>query len=172
LILKKGKFFMSVKQKSSKETRKKLLQAAQKLFATHGFAGTSVNRIAKEVGVNPSLIYHYVKNKKELWREAKNNMFKGAQMGPEIIPINEIENLQDFLIFFIKHPGGAVKRDADLHRFIAWHLLEEDGEGSLFIYEEGPEEWVKLVKKMQEKKEIEPDSEPWIVLNMGLTPDF
>ena len=46
-----------------KQSKRKILDAALKLFATKGFESTSVNAIAKEAGVAKGLIYNYFKSK-------------------------------------------------------------------------------------------------------------
>lgn len=47
-------------------SRKKILDAALKLFATRGFDGTSISAVAKEAGVAKGLIYNYFESKEEL----------------------------------------------------------------------------------------------------------
>ncbi len=51
---------------SGEETKKNILQVAEKLFAEKGFNGTSVNTIAKTAGVNKALIYYYFKDKNDI----------------------------------------------------------------------------------------------------------
>jgi len=47
--------------------REELIQVAIDLFAAHGYAGTSIRDIANATGHSVSNIYHYFKNKEELW---------------------------------------------------------------------------------------------------------
>lgn len=49
---------------SSKE---ELLEAAIDLFATNGYAGTSIRDIASAVGRSVSNVYHHFRNKEDLW---------------------------------------------------------------------------------------------------------
>ncbi|MBS1843294.1 MAG: TetR family transcriptional regulator [Actinobacteria bacterium] len=46
--------------------RDALLQAASELFAAHGYAGTSVNMLAKQVGISPAALYWHFDNKEAL----------------------------------------------------------------------------------------------------------
>ena len=45
-------------------TRSRILQAAQKLFAKHGYDGTTVRDLAKQAEVAESTLFHYFTNKK------------------------------------------------------------------------------------------------------------
>jgi AcrR family transcriptional regulator len=51
------------------ETREQLLAAAERLFATRGFAGVSVRAIAADAGVNWSLVGYYFRGKDGLLAE-------------------------------------------------------------------------------------------------------
>jgi AcrR family transcriptional regulator len=48
------------------QTRQKILQIAEQLFADQGFHGTSVAEIAKAADVNKALIYYYFKDKNDI----------------------------------------------------------------------------------------------------------
>ena len=50
----------------SKDTRERILQAAERLFAEHGFDATSVDRVARAAEVNKALVYYYFKSKDAL----------------------------------------------------------------------------------------------------------
>ena len=58
-----------MRQEQAAETRRKLLDAAQKLFARNGYAGTPVRTINRSVGLADGLLYHYFPGgKKELFQ--------------------------------------------------------------------------------------------------------
>ncbi|RME90639.1 MAG: TetR/AcrR family transcriptional regulator [Candidatus Hydrogenedentota bacterium] len=54
--------------KSEKEARKDILIAARDEFAAHGFAATSVEKIARKAKVPKSLVFYYFKSKKNLYQ--------------------------------------------------------------------------------------------------------
>lgn len=57
------------RQKKAAQTRKTLLDAARKLFAQHGYAGTSMRAISRNAGMADGLMYHYFPGgKKELFQ--------------------------------------------------------------------------------------------------------
>jgi AcrR family transcriptional regulator len=50
------------------EGREKILRSARHLFAQHGYAATSVRRIAREAGVSQALLYNWYTGKEALLR--------------------------------------------------------------------------------------------------------
>lgn len=50
-------------------TQELLLQAALQLYAKYGYQGSSMRKIAEEVGIKPASIYFFFKNKEELFQE-------------------------------------------------------------------------------------------------------
>lgn len=49
------------------DTKGEILAAARRAFGEHGFAGTSVRRVAALAGVDPALIHHYFGTKRQLF---------------------------------------------------------------------------------------------------------
>jgi len=65
-------------RKRSRQTEQKILRAAERLFARHGFSRTSVQDIAREAGVNSALIFYYFQSKQNLYSsifEEKHRIF-------------------------------------------------------------------------------------------------
>jgi len=54
----------------AEERRRQILDAATKVFARLGYAGTGTADIAREVGIGEPTIYRYFANKRELYLEA------------------------------------------------------------------------------------------------------
>lgn len=48
-------------------SREHILAAARRLFAEHGFEGTSLRQVARAAGVDPAMVHHYFKGKDELF---------------------------------------------------------------------------------------------------------
>lgn len=55
---------------SSEETFERILTAARRCFSQQGYERTAIADIAREAGVTPRAIYHYVESKRELFRAA------------------------------------------------------------------------------------------------------
>src|ERR1700675_261516 len=48
------------------DKKAKILDAAAKLFASHGYAGARMDEIATACGVSKSMLYHYFKKKEDV----------------------------------------------------------------------------------------------------------
>lgn len=55
------------RRRGNQDTRGEILAAARRAFADHGFAGTSVRRVAALADVDPALIHHYFGSKRQLF---------------------------------------------------------------------------------------------------------
>jgi AcrR family transcriptional regulator len=62
----------------SGDTKAALLEAALRLFARHGYAGTSIRAIAREVGLSESVLYAHFDGKRDLYEAAM------ALAGPQV----------------------------------------------------------------------------------------
>jgi len=65
-------------KKRSDTTEEKILQTAIKSFAAKGLAGSRVDEIAKEAGVNKASIYYHIGDKEALYKKVLNNVLAGA----------------------------------------------------------------------------------------------
>lgn len=63
---------MGVKERREREkteTREKILDAARELFASEGYEGVSMRRVAEKIEYSPTAIYVHFADKEELFRE-------------------------------------------------------------------------------------------------------
>lgn len=58
---------------NNENTKDKILNVAEALFAEKGFDGTSMGEIAKQVGINKASIYYYFESKDKLLEEILKN---------------------------------------------------------------------------------------------------
>ena len=59
-------------------SRERVVAAARREFAAHGFAGASVDRIAATARLNKAMIYYHFRSKAALYREILRDMFGAA----------------------------------------------------------------------------------------------
>jgi TetR/AcrR family transcriptional regulator len=55
--------------RNPEQTRRRIVDAALKEFARHGFAGARVDAIARAARINKRMLYHYFEDKQGLFRE-------------------------------------------------------------------------------------------------------
>jgi AcrR family transcriptional regulator len=55
------------RRSGSNDSRELILATARRLFAEHGFDGTSLRQVAREAGVDPAMVHHFFKGKDELF---------------------------------------------------------------------------------------------------------
>lgn len=113
-------------------SRAAILDAAERLFLAHGFAGASMSEIAKSSGVTKSLIHHHFGSKDALWREVKRRRFASyneqqialfAQGGPNADLLRE--SMRVYFRFLRDNP--------DTVRLMSWVTLEGDRESTEMV---------------------------------------
>ena len=63
------------KIRDAEASKARVFEAAAEEFASHGFAGAKVDRIAARARVNKAMIYYHFKNKAALYRAVVGDMF-------------------------------------------------------------------------------------------------
>ncbi len=139
------------------KTAEEILASAQKHFLEKGFAGTSINDVAKGAKINKSLIYHHYGSKEALWKAVKQRILEeqlGRSGKSKTFDTTSFETfLDDFLSFrfylYANHP--------ELVRLMQWQRLAQKSDlligipGSNVVYFE------KELKELQEKQELRKD---------------
>ena len=112
-----------------------LIEVSSRLFASHGFEGTTVRRIAHECGITEAAIYKHFDNKEHLYEEAilsktqrhliKNDLEKKRGQG----------SIEDLLYVVSMHILETSREDPDLIRIMLYRSLE-GFRGSTILYRE------------------------------------
>ena len=113
----------------------KILYAAEKLFAEKGFAATSTRDIAKNAGVNVSMISYYFRSKEKLFEEIfKVRMKEGQSFATEILENPELNEWQKL----IKIVENYIKRVKTLPEFYtilqSVHSIESTGNEQILSF--------------------------------------
>ena len=153
------------KRPSADATRNKILQTASQLFMQYGFAGTSMGKLAEKAKINQTLIFHHFGNKKQLWQQVKASIIESVK----VTPINlEPKTLHQFLCEAIEQRVSIYTECPKLRRLISWQKLESmHNKQSLTGIPNSPVsplKWIEIVRFLQEKKLINPQLKPELVI--------
>jgi TetR/AcrR family transcriptional regulator len=101
-------------------TRERILSAALKEFAAHGFAGARVDAIARRADINKRMLYHYFGNKEKLFRAILRQKIAERRAWAGNLSSDPAERLP----FWFK----TACNDADWIRLLEWEALQGDGQ--------------------------------------------
>jgi AcrR family transcriptional regulator len=122
-----------IKTPSSPDLRVEISKVAESLFAKRGFDGTSLRDIAQQVGTTKALIYHYFRNKEDLYLSLLEAAISEVTTRVEEVsagdddPQEKVRRVvQVFLEFYAAHPQRfqMVQRAIDEHGVAAATLAE------------------------------------------------
>jgi len=107
-------------------TRDQILDAAEELFAAHGFAKTTIKQIAARAGINSALLYYYFENKDSLYLEVLRRLIQElattAHGG-----LDEASTPEDGIRQLVRAQAGFLLGHPNAPRLIARELIEHGG---------------------------------------------
>jgi AcrR family transcriptional regulator len=106
----------AVAERNPARTRERILSAALKEFAAHGFAGARVDAIARRAAINKRMLYHYFGDKEGLFRAVLRRKIAERQAWAENLSGAPAESLA----FWFE----ASCRDLDWVRLLEWEALQ------------------------------------------------
>ena len=106
--------------RNPERTRERILSAALKEFAAHGFAGARVDAIARRAAINKRMLYHYFGDKEDLFKAVLRRKISERQAWAEASSGEPTETLP----FWFE----AACRDPDWIRLLEWEALQGAGE--------------------------------------------
>jgi AcrR family transcriptional regulator len=115
---------IGVRELSAQATRDNILRAAIKIFAKHGFAGGSVEKISKAAKSVDRMIYYYFGNKEGLFvavLEEIYRRFNEAEAALDLDSAKPVESLEQVIHFVVQyyrdHPEFvSLLNSENLHR--------------------------------------------------------
>ena len=90
-------------KRSGKESRKKILHAAMKVFSKKGYAGANIRSISEASGISVGALYLYFRNKEDLYLSILAEK------------IDEMNRMAESLVSSEKPPLAALSEFADFH---------------------------------------------------------
>lgn len=116
----KANWRMVTRRDRSERTRRRILKAATKLFARHGYDRTSTASIARKAGVSEGIIFHHFETKERLFftivREgvARKNANMEREIEKETDPLKKIR-------LRVKLMAQMALEEPELHEILARH---------------------------------------------------
>jgi AcrR family transcriptional regulator len=96
-------------------TQTRILEAALREFAAHGFAGARVDVIAKSARINKRMLYHYFGDKEALFREILRRKIAERKAFMADAPENPFESLPQW--------ADLMATDPEWIRMLQWEAL-------------------------------------------------
>lgn len=112
-------------KRDSAATSEQILDAAEKLFADHGFAHVSVREIAESAKVTKSLIHHHFGSKSDLWDAVKERAF-GGYLDAQIEVLTHATATDGLLRSSIEMYFRYLEQNPRLVRIMSWATIEGD----------------------------------------------
>jgi TetR/AcrR family transcriptional regulator len=145
--------------------RDRICRAATRLFAERGFAGTSIQAIADEVGMSKQALMHHFPSKQHLREAAFDSLQVGlADLVPHLLlALTAGEDLVDQVL---QHLIGFFERDPHWAKFILRGLMEPGGDEANFG--PGATAWIAVgldyIRRAQAEGRMRADLDPEAVV--------
>lgn len=144
----------------SGELQSRLLDAAEELFAEHGYAATPVRRVARRAGANPALVHYYFKSKQGLLRAVLDRALEPMAGALAAMPAEaELDITRIAALMF-----NMAARHPALPRLIVREVMLSGGEmQTLFIQHYAPRlggALPGLIRQAQSQGHVDPEMDP------------
>ena len=120
------------KRLAAAERRSTIITGAMQLFSERGFHGATINDIARNVGVNPAILYQHFKSKKELYDAVLHESACQREDYHKVLnqPDGELEDaLRDITHIFV----GNTSRNPSILKIELHSLLDGSSENHDFF---------------------------------------
>jgi AcrR family transcriptional regulator len=111
-------------QRNPDRTRRRILQAAIRLFATHGFHAVSVDQIVGKARVNKRMVYHYFGSKDALFEAALSEVYKRIEE-IEFHAVERGRSPREKLSRLLESYFEFLDREPEFTRLLQWENLEK-----------------------------------------------
>jgi AcrR family transcriptional regulator len=111
-------------QRNPDRTRRRILQAAIRLFAHHGFHAVSVDQIVGKARVNKRMVYHYFGSKDALFEAALSEVYKRIEE-IEFHAIERGRSPREKLSRLLESYFEFLDDEPEFTRLLQWENLEK-----------------------------------------------
>jgi AcrR family transcriptional regulator len=102
-----------------------ILEKTAPLFASEGYAATSMRDLAKACGITPAALYHHFTDKEQLYREVLEYTFR-RRIGRMGEALKEVTTFEDKVRRVMEVLVDAIHGDDLFLPMLRWELLERD----------------------------------------------
>lgn len=111
-------------QRNPDRTRRRILQAAIRLFASHGFHAVSVDQIVGKARVNKRMVYHYFGSKDALFEAALAEVYQRIET-VEFHAVERGRSPREKLSRLLESYFEFLDREPEFTRLLQWENLEK-----------------------------------------------
>jgi len=111
-------------QRNPDRTRRRILQAAIRLFAAHGFHAVSVDQIVGKARVNKRMVYHYFGSKDALFEAALAEVYQRIET-VEFHAVERGRSPREKLSRLLESYFEFLDREPEFTRLLQWENLEK-----------------------------------------------
>jgi AcrR family transcriptional regulator len=111
-------------QRNPDRTRRRILQAAIRLFAKHGFHAVSVDQIVGQARVNKRMVYHYFGSKDALFEAALSEVYKRIET-VEFHAVERGRSPREKLSRLLESYFEFLDQEPEFTRLLQWENLEK-----------------------------------------------
>jgi AcrR family transcriptional regulator len=115
----------NTKYQQKENKRIQILETALKVFARHGYDGSTIEMITKEAGIAKGLLYTYYKNKEELLEQLIVYGLKKAGAFLDQTTSGQLDNKEAFATS-LRNMVQLFQRDADFWRLYMMLVLQSN----------------------------------------------
>ncbi len=158
------------------DAKKSILKAAVKEFATEGFGGARMDRIAKKAKVNKAMIFYYFGSKENLYKEIVRNLITEL-----FTPMSQIlataQTAEEFMEKVPQMQIGIFAKNSNFIRIMAQDLVRDPEHINTIFkeffgenYDRGPGRLKQHIQRWYDEGAIsEPDPMHFMLNMMSLT---
>lgn len=123
-------YHSSLREEQAYQTRLRIRRAARELFATQGFASTTINQIAAAAGVSPATVYATYQSKAGIVAAMLEDLEESVDMGSHIEEMLDEEDPRKQLRLFVQAHCRLFTEGADILR-AAMRAIEDPAVAAL-----------------------------------------
>jgi len=126
--------------------RQCLIGSASKLFAEHGYEGTTIRQIARECGITEAAIYKHFEGKDQLYEEVIHSKSRQHEISAYLATCGGLADVEDVLYTVARHILATARQDPNLLRMLLYSSLE-GFRGSALLYREFRQPYIAYLRE-------------------------